>query len=466
MVGEPFEVYLRDHVMQPAGMTSARTVDYDDQSVPGLGDGHVVAYGRAFAVDGPHAFEAGAGGVVASAADMAQWLIVQTNHGRAADGTPVISDDSLAEQHTPGTGTHGYALGWDTDGPAEAPTRLEHTGSLLTWSSYMEVVPDSGYGVVLLINSGSGLLLDQTGIFHGVRDIIEGTDLTPAGPAAARVNATTFDWVLGLLTLAVLLLGVRGVIRAREWARACLPIPAGASAAQHARWRRCRRSKDAQSVSAPAACHRTPWTTPASTVNWETRPRRRRRQSWIVAGAPTATQLALLAALARFPHLVQSLLSRDVTWESAAYGWPALTVLIGTMFLATSATLVARAWQLARGRTSLTTRARSRSGLDEPGLVGDDDQLRPIADAELGHRVTDVGAGGGGTEVELGADLVVAEPAPDQGEHLPLALGEYGEQRVCVATRGATRGDLGDQAAGDARCEQRLAGRDHADRVQ
>jgi CubicO group peptidase (beta-lactamase class C family) len=72
VAGEPFDAYLRDHVLRRAGMTSALTVDNDDQVVPGLGDGHVVAWGHAFAVDGPHTFEAGAGGVVASAADMAQ----------------------------------------------------------------------------------------------------------------------------------------------------------------------------------------------------------------------------------------------------------------------------------------------------------------------------------------------------------------------------------------------------------
>ena len=89
---------------------------------------------------------------------------MQTNHGRAVDGTQVISDRSLTEQHTAGPTAHSYALGWDTDGPAGAPTRLEHSGNLLTYSAYMEVLPESGYGVVVLLNAGSGLLLDQIGI--------------------------------------------------------------------------------------------------------------------------------------------------------------------------------------------------------------------------------------------------------------------------------------------------------------
>lgn len=308
VAGEPFDAYLRDRVLRPSGMTSAVTVDHDDQDVPGLADGHTVAWGHPFAVDGPDDFEAGAGGVVASAADMAHWLIVQTNHGRAADGTPVLSDHSLAEQHTPGAHTSTYALGWDTDGPADAPTRLEHTGSLLTWSSYMDIVPSTGYGVVVLLNSGSSLMLDQTGVFYGVRDIVEGTDLTPPGPGGTRLNATTLDRVLAVLTLAALLLGAAGVLRARRWVR------------------------------------------------------RHTNQSRIILGARTLPHLAVLAAAAAFPQLAGRFFGREVTWEAAAYGWPALTVLVWAVLVATLATLASRAWQLTRWGTSRATPAAASSG--------------------------------------------------------------------------------------------------------
>src|SRR3954452_23280180 len=48
---------------------------------------------------------------------------------------------------------------------------------------------------------------------------------------------------------------------------------AAPDAAQITRWVRCRPFEDAQSARGPAPCHRTAWTTPASTPNWETRPR-------------------------------------------------------------------------------------------------------------------------------------------------------------------------------------------------
>lgn len=71
--------------------------------------------------------------------------------------------------------------------------------------------------------------------------------------------------------------------------------------------------------------------------------------------------LAVLAAIAAYPQLAERLVGgREVTWEAAAYGWPALTVLVWTVLLATFATLVSRAFQVARGGTSRPTPAATR----------------------------------------------------------------------------------------------------------
>jgi CubicO group peptidase (beta-lactamase class C family) len=296
VAGEPFATYLRDHVFRPAGMTSTVTVDIDNQAVPGLVDGHAVGWGHAFALAGPSTFDGGDGGVVSSAADMARWLVVQNNQGRAINGTRVISKRSLTEQHTAGAIGHRYAMGWDTEGPVGAPTRLEHSGNLLTYSAYMAVLPETDYGVVVLLNAGSGLLLDQIGIFYGVRKIVDGTDLTPPGPAGGTFNVMTLDRVLGLLTLLVALLGTIGVARVGRWAR------------------------------------------------------RRRQQPWTSAALRIAPYLAGVAVVLRFPQLAERLTGgREVTWEEAAYGWPALTVLVVALGAALLVTLGARAWHLFGG---------------------------------------------------------------------------------------------------------------------
>lgn len=288
--GESFEDYLRSHVFQPAGMPSSLTTTFSDEPVEGLREGHVMAYGRAFAMSAPHLLAAGEGDVVSNASDMARWLIIHTNRGRSEDGTHVISDSGLTELHS-ASAPGGYALGWDTDGPERSPTRVEHSGNLFTFSAYEAVLLDSGYGVALLFNSSSPLLNDQTAIFDGVMKIVEGSDTSPTGSSVAT---KTLDFILAILTGGVLLLGIRGVVRSRRW----------------------------------------------STKHIPSRVRR------VLSLLP---YLGVIAFVVLFPRVVGSLVGgRDVPWKSAAYSWPALVIFILSGLLATSATLIGRAWQLLR----------------------------------------------------------------------------------------------------------------------
>lgn len=300
--GEAFGEYLNAHVFGPAGMTSSSTFETGDQAVPGLADGHVVAYGQPIAVRAPVIFHVGSGGVVSTAADMARWLVVQTNNGRAPDGTRLLAEESLTEMHTASAvGDVGYALGWDTNGPATAPALLEHSGNLLTFSAYQAVLPASEYGVVVLLNTGSAMLRDQYAIFTGVVDIVDGTDTTPTGP---RYSSATLDYLLGFLTVVVLLLGISGVRRSRRWA--------------------------------------------TRTADSRTRTMLR-----------TLPYLGVLGVVAAFPRLTGGLIGgRDVSWEAAAYGWLALVVLVLTALAATLATLTARAWHLTRPHETFDTTAR------------------------------------------------------------------------------------------------------------
>ena len=109
--------YLRRHILEPAGMASSTSTVTDDEPVPGLADGHVTAYGHAFAAPGAGSYVVGDGGIVSSAADMARWLVVNANGGQTADGTRIVSGEGMRLLHTPSAPQYGYALGWDTDGP-------------------------------------------------------------------------------------------------------------------------------------------------------------------------------------------------------------------------------------------------------------------------------------------------------------------------------------------------------------
>lgn len=293
--GQRFADYLRQHVFKPAGMTRSTTTDYYDDPVAGLAEGHVTAYGATFAASAPHVFTAGDGGVVTTATDLARWLVLQGDQGRSQTGAQLLSPQGVARMHT-SNDPSGYALGWDTSGPPGAPSVVEHSGTVLTFSAQQALLPRSGYGVAVVFNSSSPMLGVETSILNGVIDILEGRTDSPPGRSYSQ---STVDDVLAALSLVVLVLGVSGVLRSRRWAVA-----------------------------------------------------RSSRLSIVTRLAPG---LVVTALGVTFPTLLGLFLGgRDVTWTTAAYGWPALVVLVLCVLLAGTATIGARTWHVVR---------RTRSGV-------------------------------------------------------------------------------------------------------
>lgn len=294
--GQSFADYLRAHVFVPAGMSASLTTHTDNEAVAGLVDGHVTAYGRAVAVGVPDTFGEGAGDVVSTASDMAKWLIVNTNSGVSADGHRLVSAKALDQMHTASTSV-GYGFGWSEVRLPGSPTRVGHTGNLLTFSSFQTIIPDSGYGVVLLFNSGSARTIDQAAIAEGVLGMVTGTSRPGRG---WQLSATTVDLLLAGLTIVVLSAGALGVARSRRWT--------GQTAG----------------------------------------PRKLGRTRTALGLVPYAGVLSLVGA---FPALAGDAFGgRAVTWTSAAYAWPAAVILVLSVLIATLATLVARAWQSTRSR--------------------------------------------------------------------------------------------------------------------
>ena len=307
--GQPFADYLRDHVFGPAGMTHSTSTNFYDQPVDGLAEGHVMAFGQAVSMSPPHVFTAGDGGVVTTAADLARWLVVQGNDGLSEDGIRVLSPESTVDMHT-GRPPTGYALGWDTSGPLASPTTVEHSGTVLTFSAMQAVVPESRYGVAIAFNASSPTLGPETAILHGVLDILEGKTDDPPGFAYPQ---RTLDAVLGVLAVTSLALGASGVARARRWAR-------------------------------------------------------RRVTSRVRTIAGLLPLLAIVGLVAMFPTLLGSLLGgREVTWTTAAYGWPALVLLVLSLLLVSVSTAAARTWHLWRHRRSQT----------QAGSTGRSEGVRP-----------------------------------------------------------------------------------------
>jgi CubicO group peptidase (beta-lactamase class C family) len=212
--GVPLARYLDERVFRPLGMTDtvSLTTSADGADLPGLARGHVLLFGCPVARDELDGLLAGSGGVVTTAADMANWLKSQTI-GRAPTGERLLSPELLDLTHRPPGGSDtGYGMGWQvTSGPGDDSTRLEHTGVLSTSFAQQVLLPDTGHAFALLYN-GNSALADTAGVANGVAALMTGTevpDVRGTRPVAG---------LLAVAALAVLAVGARGLLRSPRWA--------------------------------------------------------------------------------------------------------------------------------------------------------------------------------------------------------------------------------------------------------
>jgi CubicO group peptidase (beta-lactamase class C family) len=135
-----------------------------------------------------------AGGINASAEDMAKWLRVQLSGGVLADGsrlfspvtareltsivTPIPINDPPPELSPVKMNFHGYALGFDIR-DYRSHKVVTHTGGLPGYVSRVVMIPDAGVGVAVLTNQESGEAFDSIA-WHVVDHYL---------------GAASFDWI-------------------------------------------------------------------------------------------------------------------------------------------------------------------------------------------------------------------------------------------------------------------------------
>lgn len=217
--GEAFDAYLHDEVFAPLGMHDTRGFVTSGGSEV-FDEGHVTAYGTSLRIPEMAGSVVGSGGVVSTARDMTRWLGMQQRGGTTEQGDRLLSAELVKESHTvqPNAGTYG--LGWQHTSTAEPP-RVGHDGSLTRWSARVDLVPSSGYGVVVLLDSYTPTFQHPFEISTGLIELTEGRTPDPGAP-----TATIIDLTLAGLTVLVIGLGARGVLRSRQWAgsRAGFPV--------------------------------------------------------------------------------------------------------------------------------------------------------------------------------------------------------------------------------------------------
>jgi CubicO group peptidase (beta-lactamase class C family) len=170
--GMSWESFVEERILEPAGMSDSRA------SLTAAAPGRNIAFTHArvegvvrFVEPDTSASISPAGGVMASASDMARWMNLQLARGKLSDGDSLFSQATSRELWTlvtpiePGTpppeieplasNFHGYALGFFV-GDYRGRKIVRHTGGLRGYVSRVAMIPEANLGVAVLTNQESG----------------------------------------------------------------------------------------------------------------------------------------------------------------------------------------------------------------------------------------------------------------------------------------------------------------------
>jgi len=230
--GQSYEIYIQQHIFAPLQMSHSFASEQDARR-DGLAQGQQLWFGFPFPTAQPYPRDLlPAGLLISPSEDMAHYLIAQMNGGQFAHAA-VLSPAGIAALHAPaavaGPGT-SYGMGW-YNGPINGVPTIGHEGSTLNFTSYMILVPQSQWGIVVLSNEG-GLPVELTSsvenIAAGVMTLLVGRNLPPAGP-----GVSTLYLILDGLLMLISALALWSALRLPRWY-----VQFGRRWRQQGRWKR------------------------------------------------------------------------------------------------------------------------------------------------------------------------------------------------------------------------------------
>lgn len=164
--GMPYHDFVRQFLLDPMGMND--TVIGFSKVPPtttnlAIGTIEKDAQLHRFPLDYLEDFAA-AGAMLSNANDFAKWLLVQTNQGKTANGTPIFSETSqqqLWHTVTPlvvsesaaanGTQFRAYGLGWAVKNEFGVK-QISHSGGILGMLSLTTIIPEHRFAITVMSN--------------------------------------------------------------------------------------------------------------------------------------------------------------------------------------------------------------------------------------------------------------------------------------------------------------------------
>ncbi|WP_152392783.1 serine hydrolase domain-containing protein [Paenibacillus guangzhouensis] len=201
VTGMSFEQYIEDRIFKPLDMISS----YADKSVAmehGLASGYQSIFGR-LTTTNPKIQSAlvPAGYIISSAEDMTHYLLAQMNGGNYRK-TSLISSAGMQLMHTPSS-VFPYGMGWFADS-----RMISHGGDAENFHSDLLLLPESGWGVVSLMNTNDALKTTLDGSVYTqlsmhILNVISNGELFPSSMLLPTQSSNYDGYILIILSLAI-----------------------------------------------------------------------------------------------------------------------------------------------------------------------------------------------------------------------------------------------------------------------
>lgn len=210
--GQSYADYVATNVFAPLGMSRAFT-SLEAARAAGMGAAFYPFFGRQTNLDALMAYSTAtqpSAGMIASAEDMAHYLLMHLNDGRLGDAQ-LLSPASVATLHQPAVITNpeadvSYAMGWAVwpfpeASPGDEPLMaLSHGGDWLGHNTMMLLIPERELGVFTYMSGGDSAndaALDN--VIFNVTLLALGLDASLPAPQAGGLDAW-WRWIgLGLI---------------------------------------------------------------------------------------------------------------------------------------------------------------------------------------------------------------------------------------------------------------------------
>ncbi|MGN7400673.1 serine hydrolase domain-containing protein [Cytobacillus praedii] len=212
---EKFSDYLTNHIFKPLDMkhtynvTNTNELNKSDK----LSSGHFFLFGKPVAVNEPEWFIDGPAGIVSTADDMANWLISQQNGGLYKN-IQILSSSGIQIMQTSASSEISYGMGWNIGETEDGQKQVQHSGILWTYKAEEVLLPEDGYGVVMLFNSGINTFVDYSSFTNGI------TELLANHPLEESFFGSQF-LEIGMIVLIALsiILEIRNFLHIANWER-------------------------------------------------------------------------------------------------------------------------------------------------------------------------------------------------------------------------------------------------------